>query len=321
MFIVLSSMAPMAAAAEHARVALRFQDSTKSNCPNEAAFRELVAARLGYDPFVPTSDRALGVELQRKGATIVGRMSPSDGAERTLKASRSECLELVTSMAFAAALAIDPEAAKRPASPPPPPDPAPPQPEASVEPAPTPLPPPPPRTEPQPNARVRVEGAVLAPFGITPAMSGGARLGLGVDFGLFSIGGEGAFLFPSAKERTYGEVSAYVLSGSLVPCLNATPGSRVLVSFCAVGTVGAMNATASRVTRAEPSTDLVATAGPRLALFGLLSRSFGIGLAAEAPVSLSRVHLAIDDGGQLREVWAQSPVGFVGGLTALLRLE
>lgn len=162
---------------------------------------------------------------------------------------------------------------------------------------------------------------MLVPFGITPAMRGGARIGVGVDAGLFSLGAEGAVLFPSSEESAYGTVEAHVLAGSLVPCLNAGPGSRVLVSFCGVGTVGGMSSTASRVTRAEPTTDLYATAGPRIALYGLFSRHFGMGLAAEAPIAISRIHLEIDDGGQRREVWASSPVGFIGGLSALLRLE
>jgi hypothetical protein len=338
--VVLASLAFAApsAAQEHASVVLSFRNATGSDCPDEKAFRELVAARLGYDPFIAaasSSSRTLSVDLQRKGPGFVGRMSGSgvagDGTERTLKAARGECLELVTSMAFAAALAIDPEAAKRPASGPPPPppgtDPRAPQPsppsgnQTAASTDPTPTPPPTPSEPDQKRARFRGEAAILAPFGITPAMRGGARLGLGVDVALFSIGAEGAFLFPSSEESIYGDVSAYVLSGSFVPCLNAVPGSRTLVSFCAVGTVGAMNSTASRVSRAAPSTDLFATAGPRLALYGLVSRSFGVGLAAEVPISISRIHLEIDDGGQRRDVWAQGPVGFIGGLTVLLRLE
>ena len=36
-------------------------------------------------------------------------------------------------------------------------------------------------------------------------------------------------------------------------------------------------------------------------------------VTAEAPVTLTRVHLFIQDGGEEKEAWASSRVGFVGG--------
>jgi hypothetical protein len=38
------------------------------------------------------------------------------------------------------------------------------------------------------------------------------------------------------------------------------------------------------------------------------------------PISLSRVHLLIDDHGQLREVWASSRVGMIAAASLIFRL-
>ena len=139
--------------------------------------------------------------------------------------------------------------------------------------------------------------------------------------GFWSIGVEGAFLFPSSRESPYGDVSAYVLSGSLVPCAHPVASERWLLSFCVIGSLGAMRSTAAEVTRAAPATDLFATVGPRAAVVVMMSRAFGLGLSADVPVTLSRVHLHIDDRGQPHKVWAQSPVGFIGGLSLVVRLQ
>jgi hypothetical protein len=144
-------------------------------------------------------------------------------------------------------------------------------------------------------------------------------LGFALDASVFSIGLEGAFLFPSSEDSSFGKVSAYVLHGSLVPCVHPADLGQVLLNFCAVGSLGAMRSNASQVTRAEPATDLFATAGPRVALVVMLSHGFGLGLSADVPVTLSRIHLDIEDGGQRHEVWASTRVGFVGGLSLVAR--
>jgi hypothetical protein len=326
------------AAPEHARVTLTYElQEAPASCPDEATFRGLVSARLGYDPFVTAGALALTVDFRRRGNEAVGRLNLTGEnrekrGERTLRAGADDCFELATSMALIAAVAVDPDAVKAHAqsesstatpetSPPPP---APPKVEPKpVDRSPPPVhaPLPPPAVVDQFERGVRVELGAVLPVGIVPAPRGGIRAGATADIGAWSIGAEGAFLFPSSRDSAYGEISAYVLSASLVACAHPVASESWLLSFCAVGSVGALRSTAARVTRPVAATDLFATTGPRIAAVVMLSRAVGLGAHAEMPVTLSRVHLHIDDGGQRREVWAQSPVGFLGGLSLVARFQ
>ena len=321
-------------AAEHASVTLSYarQDSATS-CPDEATFRSLVAARLGYDPFDSSGALQLTVEFQRAGKEVVGRLkltgkNDEERGQRTLRAGADDCFELATSMALVAAVAVDPDAvqaranapgaAEKPSTPR---KPAPP-----VEPPPEPKSPPtpPPTAEPDRfDHGVRLELGAVLPVGIVPAPRGGVRVGAALDAASFSIGAECAFLFPSSRDNPSGDgrVSAHVLSGSLVPCAHPLAAETWVIDVCVVGSLGAMRSTASEVTRAAPATDLFATVGPRVAVVVLFSSAFGLGAFAEVPVTLSRVHLRIEDRGEPHEVWAQSPVGFVGGLSLVARLK
>ncbi len=322
----LSVWCVTASAAEHASVTLAYtRDEAAKSCPDEATFRGLVAARLGYDPFVAAGALALSVDFRRRGNEVVGRLSLS-GKQRTLRAGADDCFELATSMALIAAVAVDPDAVRTRAE-----TPGPAEKPAENEPEPVPLPVPevPQQPAPRPpspavvdeNGGVRLELGALLPVGIVPAPRGGVRAGAAVHVGRFSIGAEGDFLFPSARAKSSGEVSAYVLNGSIVPCAHPADSERWLLSLCAVGSLGALRSSAARVTRAEASTDLFATVGPRAAAVLMLSRATGVGASADVPVTLSRVHLHIEDDGQPREVWAQSRVGFIGGLSLVARLK
>jgi hypothetical protein len=337
-FAVIASCAA-SSAAEHASVSLTYtrQDSAAS-CPDEATFRGLVAARLGYDPFVASGALALTVDFERRGNEVVGRLNltgknDEKRGQRTLRAGADDCFELATSMALVAAVAVDPDAvqarksAESPVEKPSPPEkPAPP-----VEPAPRPNPQParPPPAPPTTPAVDRFEHGVrlslggVLPVGIVPAPRGGVRAGAAVDVGAWSIGAEGAFLFPSSRDNPSGdgEITARVLSGSLVPCAHPFAAETWMLEFCFVGSFGALRSTASDVSRAEPATDLFATVGPRAAVVVMFSRVIGVSASADVPVTLSRVHLHIEDRGQRHEVWAQNPVGFIGGLSLVVRVK
>src|SRR5262249_25944302 len=133
--LAMTMFAPRFARAEQARVTLSYLSHDVAKlCPDEATFRGLVSARLGYDPFTSPGSVRLSVALQRRKDVAVGTLSLSsdDGKPtggRTMHAPVAECLELVSSMALAAAVAVDPEAVHaREASPPREPAPAPPPP-------------------------------------------------------------------------------------------------------------------------------------------------------------------------------------------------
>jgi hypothetical protein len=331
--LVVSAASVSALAVERAQVTLTYtrKGAPESSCPDEATFRGLVSARLGYDPFVEAGSLALAVELTRRRNEMVGRLvltgeDEQKRGERSLRAGADECFELATSMALAAAVAVDPDAVRNLGKPTPPDEPvAPSQPKKPApRPAPQPAPSPPPRPPTDDNgfdSGVRFELGGVVPVGIVPAPRGGLRLGAALDSGHWSVGLEGAYLFPSSRENEYGKVSAYVLYGSLVPCVHPASLRRVLLDFCAVGSLGALRGDASNVARSQPSTDTFATVGPRIHGVWMLSEGFGLGAAVDVPVTVSRVHLDIEQGGERHEVWASSPVGFVAGLSLVARLR
>jgi len=328
-FAAAIAIASSATAGERASVALAYvrKDAAATRCPDEATFRGMVAARLGYDPFVDSGSQALAVELQPRGTEMVGTLSLSGGhgdarRQRTLRSDANDCFELVASMAVAAAVAVDPEAILDKGKPPP----------APASPATPPPPPPPPPTPPvassalgtdttadRPPLGVRVDGGIIFVSGITPAPSPGARLAVSLFSGLCSIGGEGAAIVSSSQTSAFGTVSAHVFHGSLVPCVHPGLTSMLTLDLCIVGSVGVMSSHADQVTVSQPARDLFATVGPRAGVTWMPWRTVGFAASLDLPVSLSRVHLLIEDSGQSRQVWASSSLGFVGGFSLVVR--
>jgi len=309
------------------------QGRTASECPDESTFRALVGAKLGYDPFAAGAPSSLRVVLRRSGADLSGTLTlSSDGAargERTLHAAGESCDELAASLALAAAVAIDPDAAARgptPAAPIAPEQPA------AAPPPPPPPPVPPPRSEPAARAPApatpegashplgaRFSGGVFIPWGLTPGVAPGARIGGGLDADSWLVVLEVSATLESSKSANVGTVTAQLFDAALVPCLRPTLSAGVALALCAAGRVGMLSSSAEQVTRATPQTDLVGSLGPRAGVELLLSRSFGFGLETEVPVAFSRVHLVVDDHGQQHEVWASSRVGMMAAATVIFR--
>ena len=103
------------AQAERATVRLEYvrDDAAATECPDEATFRTLVEARLGYDPFDGDGSLALRVDLQSRTREIAGslRLVGENGEPRTERTLRHEdCFELLSSVALATAIAVDPDA-------------------------------------------------------------------------------------------------------------------------------------------------------------------------------------------------------------------
>jgi hypothetical protein len=86
-------------------------------CPDQAALRESVASRLGYDPFFPSSDKTIVARVLRDVNGLRGQVELVDehGAQlglRELSAGANECAELVHAMALSISIAIDPKSAE-----------------------------------------------------------------------------------------------------------------------------------------------------------------------------------------------------------------
>ncbi len=316
---------------ERATVRLEYvrDDAAAAECPDEATFHELVQARLGYDPFDDEGSLALRVDLRSRSREIAGSLllldeSGKTKTQRTLR--HADCFELVSSVALATAIAVDPDAMRAGGVP---------EPEPPPEPTPAPKAAPPPtepRREPaspkkdtrslwratRPGARLTA--ALLMPVGLTPAPRGGASVGLGVQGGVWSVVAEGTVFFPSSHGSSFGSVSAIVAYGSLVPCGHLPVHRIVRVDLCAVGSLGAMHSDAADVTRSDPQRLWYATVGPRAGVTVMPKPWIGVAAVFDVPVNLARAHLRIEDQGEPREVWVASRVGFVAGLGLVLHL-
>jgi hypothetical protein len=308
-------------------------DAAASECPDEATFRTLVQARLGYDPFDEGGSLALRVDLRSRSREIAGSLllvgeSGEKRTERTLR--HTDCFELVSSVALAAAIAVDPDAMRAGAVPKPEPEPTP-EPTAAPKSAPPPTEPRPEPTRPSPQEDTRsrwqatrpgarLTAALVMPVGLTPAPRGGARVGLGVQGGVWSLVAEGVVLFPSSHAESFGSVSSFVAHGSLVPCGHLPVHPIVRIDLCAVGSLGAMHSRATEVTRSDPQTHVFATAGPRAGVTVMPRPRVGVAAVFDMPVNLARAHLVIVDQGEPREAWVASRVGFVAGLALVLHL-
>ena len=324
------------ARAEHASVTLSYTSAkSATSCPDENTFRGLVAARLGYDPFVGAGVRTLAVDFERRGSEVVGRLDLSAAGDaksvkRTLRTGAADCFELATSMALVVAVAVDPNAqpgSSLPLTPPEPPPPAPPPPPPPPVSPPTKKPQsealavndaasaeprdPDPPTRSRRNLRFELGGLLTG--GVVPALAPGVRAGVGLDSGTWVVRAEGAFISSGSRENPggRGDVSAFALAASLAPCMDPIDAEAFGLELCAVASLGVLRSTANDVTRAAATSTLLANLGPRVAAIVMVSQALGLGIAAEAPLSLSRAHLYIDDGGVRNEVWAQPSVGFI----------
>jgi hypothetical protein len=280
---------------------------------------------------VSASVRRLAVDFERRGSEIVGRLDLSaegnaKAVKRTLRIGAADCFELATSMALVVAVAVDPHALPESTQAPTPAEESPPAPLPAVTPpARNSVPAVPVTREPVPteprgsdrptrstrNLRFELGGLLTA--GIVPARAAGVRAGAGLDFGTWLMRAEGAFISAGSRESSggAGEVSAYALAASLAPCVDPIDADDFGLELCAVASLGTLRSTAKEVERAAATSSLLANLGPRVSAIVMFSRVLGFGIAAEAPVALSRAHLYIDDGGVRNEVWAQPSVGFI----------
>jgi len=96
-----------------------------ASCPDEAAFRRKVAARLGYDPFVAAASRSIDVSFTTSGRTVTAttrlRVLGASESVRKLDQAADQCEPLAEAVAASVATVIDPAHASAPVPPPAPP--------------------------------------------------------------------------------------------------------------------------------------------------------------------------------------------------------
>ena len=215
-------------------------------CPDDATIRAGVRSRLGYDPFSDQANDRMRVTLRESGHVLEARIELTDAqgnlrAERRLISHSRDCAELASSVELAMAIAIDPlVTAPAPTEEKPLPDGAPTKEmrqvpdrgtsaEATTTPAAT-------GSSPSRPLLKRVEAGIIGAFGWLPAANLGLRASVGLQGELLSLNIEARADLPASKSLRVGEASAWLLAGSLVPCVHARAASA-----CALATLGAMH--------------------------------------------------------------------------------
>ncbi len=275
-----------------------------AQCPDEAALREGVAIRLGYDPFRPDDARTVRVSIDRSTnwrAVVELRSGGAEQGRQELSSKTGTCEEIASAVMFAVSVAIDPAVALAAPTPPKPAssDASAGSPRSEATRSETAAPPPPipasiassPSVA-APNAaeRWRALAAVSAfgSFGEVPAASWGGAIEVGVESSLASLALEARAVAPAeAASNAPGDVRGWLAVATLVPCLH------VKFAFaCPLLSIGAFFGQGEGVTHTQSEATPYASAGGRLGIDvevapGLHLRVFGDVTTPLTPTTLS----------------------------------
>ncbi len=333
--LVLALLAPLAFAALLARPAAADQTARlvyargvgADACPDEAALRAAVAARLGYEPFRPLAALTVIASVTRAGAVYQGdvRLLGEKGDEvgsRSIGHGSESCAEVISALALSISVAIDPLLLVRPPPPAPvpaekpAPEPPPPPPTAAPPPPPPPpaspaTPPPPIASEQLPRVRPFVGAVLLGSVGSAPAPALGAVIFGGLRAGRFSITAEARADLPSSAVSS--GASSFLLLGTVAPCVH------VAFAFgCVAASAGLLTAYATP--SASDSNPVTARAvygavGPRIGVE--IPASGRVAFRASVDVGVSLAPYPLQESGNT--VFTPLPVWVALGLGATYR--
>ena len=285
-------------------------------CPDERELHDVVAARMGYDPFAAASGSAplLRVRVERGGNGFVAWFQLLDPNGKTLWSrpplADPDCGHLVHVIGeLTIPVAIDVAASSvAPIVPPPAPLP------------PLPLPPPPvvdraslSPSRAGPVVRLGARGAVA--IGVGPAVTAAISADVGVGWEHFSINLEGRADVPATGDVDMGvRLETSVLAGSLVPC-----GHYGWFVGCGVVSLGVLRA--DGVNTLHPATDstLYAVAGVRAGLEWPVVPAFALRVSGDVLVNLHQAAAQVEFQPGLMEVWRSGPFAGVVGAGAVAR--
>ncbi|HEY2513979.1 MAG TPA: hypothetical protein VGI39_24095 [Polyangiaceae bacterium] len=280
--------------------------------------RKAVAARVGYDPFFPWAKQTIVAQVWREHARYAARVQllGEDGLAagmRELSSQHTDCTELFDAMALAISISLDaaavieePEASAPPSPPapeeasplPPPPHPAPPPP-------PAPEPPPPPRPQPLPISFLAGIDTLVSE-GTAPALTPAGALFAGMRLGHFSSAVELRIDAPLSSPVGGGSVSSWLYAGSLVPCAHVD-----VLSFCAVGSLGSLQASGD-LAQSRSASALWVAVGGRAGLELQMSRVLFLRAHADLLYDLTPPTFLVDGAG----VFRAPSLAFVAGVGA-----
>lgn len=284
-------------------------------CPDEAAMRAAVAARLGYDPFRVVATTTLSAQISRENGLYRGQIKLVDdsGVERgarSLESRADDCAELTQALALSMSIAIDPLSVLSPPKPkepdPPAQEPKEPEPPPVVapRPAPPPVPPPPapPAAKPSEGPRFALGASGHGAFGIGPAPAFGLALASEIVWPNASVGAGVRLDFPAGVETAQGgRVRATFVGGELAPCLRSPLGKRsddssrgLTVAGCGLVLLGGVLAESTDVSGPKSSGTFFAGAGLRLGLDVPLVAGFAARLSGDVLGHFTPYGLAVN---------------------------
>lgn len=282
-----------------AAISLHYEGSKEHRCPDEVALRQLVAARLGVDPF--TADAASLVTVKVESGTPLQAQvvleSPGSRPRRKVLAG-GDCTELIQSVAMAVALAVDPLIKRPEATPTAPLSPVEPVAEPAAEPAPEAGPP-----NQGPPIQWGLGIGASANLGLAVGAQPTLRLEGRARATLWSLGVEARFAWPVIGALSQGALTTSAVLGALVPCLHWR-----WLAGCADVTAGALRLEGRDLASTRQATVFHASVGLRLLFTVPLSERFGLGVMAEGQVPLTRASAVVGS----ERVWSVPPTG--GGL-------
>jgi hypothetical protein len=313
---LLFSVEPNDPAAPAPAAAVRLDYSAAEGCPAEKELREIVAARMGHDPFAPSTAPApflLRTAVVRQGDSFVATVELRDASGRVLWSrpplAEADCRRLVAVIGgVTVTIAIDTASAQAPAAPQPLPEVVPPLPVGSP-----PVAAPPSTSIPMPTIRLGVRAG--AALGVGPAPTAAISADLGAGWKFFSIAVEGRADVPVTGDVSMG-VSARtsVVAASLVPC-----GHYGYLVGCGLVSFGVLRAEGVNVVQPASDSGLYAAAGLRAGLEWPIVAAVALRLSADALVNLHPLAAQVDFQMGRADVWRSSAFATVLGGGVVVR--
>lgn len=297
------------------------------HCPDEAVLREAVSARLGYDPFFPWANRTIVARIEADGGIVRGFVELLDEqgvvrGSRKLHAKENQCEELVSGMALAISIAIDPTSLDRGGK-------APARASESEEKDPegeewaeaqrgrsdfsgkppgkkTYLLPPAPAPPSKPLTLIpELDLGAAASTGLAPSVGIGPLFEVGARLGRLSIGLTGLYQFVLDRAAGAGSVSSSYAEGGLVGCYHFG------VAFaCARVSAGRLSVSGSGISRPSSAAGIVWRVGPRGGVVLPISKTLGVRFTFDASFDLGRQTVKLDQ----QDIWQSPIVGAVGAV-------
>jgi hypothetical protein len=297
-------------------VAVRLAYTPADGCPSEKELRDIVAARMGRDPFTPAGAATpvaflLRADIARQRDGFVATLELRDPGGSVLWSrpplAEADCGRLLNVIGgLTVTIAIDSAATAAAATAPEPP-PAPPPP------PPAPPPPPPTPSSPWPSVRVGVRAAAAIGVGPAPAASLSADLGLGWQF--FSIAAEGRADLPATGDGAMGvRWRTSVLAASVVPC-----GHYGWFFGCGVVSVGVLRVDHFNVLQPAQDSGIYVAAGLRAGLEWPIVPAFALRVSGDVLLNAHPLAVQVKFNQGLAEVWRSGPFAALIGAGLVVR--